>query len=91
MMKPLLAPLALSMLLLSALTGCEAIRATIGTDPEAPTEAATVRILCARNPEGVFIFGPVKVSHADTVDTQEANIRRNRAWRDATKDGALCQ
>lgn len=74
------------------MAGCAAIRATIATDPvEAPDEASAVRILCARNADGVLIFGPFKVSHADTVETQEGMIRRNAAWREATKDGSLCK
>lgn len=90
-MKRSHARLLLSTLLLSGLTACTAIQAITATDPAGPTERETVRVLCARNDKGEFPFGVILVTHADTEGTIDQVVRHNRAWRAATKDGALCK
>lgn len=50
-----------------------------------------MRVLCARNDKGEFPFGVILVTHADTEGTIDQVVRHNRAWRAATKDGALCK
>ena len=91
MTKLLLARCALSIALLLALTACSATKAIFETEPEAPSPEDTVRILCARNANGEPIFGIILLSHGDTTETKEQVIRHNRAWREATDNGALCK
>jgi hypothetical protein len=78
-------------MLLASTTACGTLRGIIETDPPPPSEADGVRILCAKNAEGVFVFGVILASRSDTPETQEAIIRQNDAWRAATRDGKLCE
>lgn len=75
-----------------SLTTCASLGDIIATEPPKPTDSEVVRVLCARAPDGKFIFGPVAQSREDvlTDGTQRWLDARNAAWDAATKNGELC-
>lgn len=75
---------------LLTLASCQTLTSIIATEPERPTEAQAVRLLCTRDEHGEFIFGPVALSRADTQETKDKVEARNDAWDAATKEGKLC-
>lgn len=91
-MRSLIVPLLLSVTLCLSLTTCETLGGIIATEPPKPTDNEVVRVLCARAPDGKFIFGPVAQSHKDVLTdyTQRWFDARNAAWDAATKNGELC-
>lgn len=91
-MKSLIVPLLLTMLLSTTLTTCSTLADIIETEPPAPTEASVVRLLCAQDARGNFIFGDISQSRSDvlTEGTQKAIDAHNAAWDTATKNGELC-
>lgn len=73
-----------------SLAACQTLTNIIETEPPKPSEASAVRLLCARDETGAFIFGPVELSRQDTEGTRRQVEARNDAWDAATKDGKLC-
>lgn len=82
----------LTMLLYSVplltLTACAGL---INTAAPEPDKEDIVRVLCARNDKGVYIFGPVfydrLATDAPTITIIQAH---NAAWDNATDSGGLC-
>lgn len=84
-------PRLLTMLLsLSTLVSCETLTGIVSTEPAPPSQTDVVRLLCARNSAGNFIFGPVLYSKLDNPITQRGAQAHNDAWDAATKKGELC-
>lgn len=85
----LVTPLLLA--LLPILAACETLTGILAPNGPVVSEAQIVRVLCARDAKGEFIFGPVPYDRlADTPQTIVAVEARNDAWDAATKIGTLC-
>lgn len=78
------------LLCLLTLASCETLTSIVSTEPASPAQSDVVRILCARNAAGNFIFGPVLYSKLDNPITQRGAQAHNDAWDAATKSGELC-
>ena len=80
-----------SLISLVALAGCSSLTSIIGTE-EKPSEASVARVLCTRDDQGGFVFGPIGISRKDvlTEESMQRIAAHADAWDAATKKGALC-
>lgn len=82
--------LILALLLTPMLASCASLTAIVATEPAPATKVEVVRLLCARDKDGNFLFGPVGYSSQDTKLTIRFVQAHNDAWDAATEKGQLC-